>query len=74
MDAHSPNPFRHANNRLLAVLADEPLGAALPFICECDDPVCFGTIRLSAAEFREISLEGGFVAIQGHSVDGTDAP
>jgi hypothetical protein len=65
--ADAPNPFRHANLRLLELVSREPLVEEIPFICECDDPGCFGTVQLSAAEFEQICVDGGFVTLRGHS-------
>jgi hypothetical protein len=61
--------FRHANLRLLHLLAEESLDE-VPFLCECDDPLCFESVVLSTAEFEQVCSEGGFLIVRGHTVAG----
>ena len=69
MDVDSPNLFRHANLRLLALLPRKSfLDDEVPFLCECDDPSCFGTVHLSVDEFERVCFEGGSVTLRGHPI------
>jgi hypothetical protein len=62
--------FRRANERLLAAVSDRVDGTtSIPFLCECADPACRGTVDLSIAQFRALREQPSrFVIVTGHSV------
>ena len=70
MDADSARLlFRHANLRLLHLLAEESPDE-IPFLCECDDPLCFESVVVSTAEFEQVCSDGRFLIVRGHTVAG----
>lgn len=53
--------FREVNERIL-LLQGSGTGP-LDFVCECDNPECFATLRMTAAEFREVTARRRTYAI-----------
>jgi hypothetical protein len=46
--------FRAANERIAERAAELGFSGEIPFLCECDDPTCFATIRMVAAEYANL--------------------
>jgi hypothetical protein len=46
--------FRDANERIYGSAREYHVTEAIPFLCECADPACTVTIRLSADEYDRI--------------------
>jgi hypothetical protein len=74
VDADATSLFRQANVRLLELVSRNRALVDVPFICECDDRCCFETVTLSAAEFEQVCVAGGFVTFRGHPVSGMTQP
>jgi hypothetical protein len=65
--------FNDANNRYRELVgAQAQPGQRLPFLCECADDSCLGTVELDAHEFAQLhDKEAVFVILPGHPrVDG----
>jgi hypothetical protein len=64
--------FREANERIRA--AEKALDPALelvPYLCECDDVECRGTMRLTASQYERLREDGvTFGVLRGHRSDG----
>jgi hypothetical protein len=60
--------FRAANERLKDRLMDVVDGGPVPFICECSDAQCLGTVELPLATYERIRSEGArrFFVLPGH--------
>jgi hypothetical protein len=60
--------FRHGNDAVAR--AAERLGSAgrpVRFMCECDDPSCFGPVPLTLDEFRHRRSQGRAVLASRHA-------
>ena len=72
MNAHSAREnqeiFRRANERLLNAVSDRVDGdRALPFLCECLDPLCRSTVELTTDRFRSLRrTTNRFAVVAGH--------
>jgi hypothetical protein len=65
--------FRTANDRFEERIEEYSRGGgSAPFLCECADERCFGSVDLTLAQYREIRLrQDGYVILPGHpTVDG----
>jgi hypothetical protein len=60
--------FREANERLLdAVANDLSDSRAVPFLCECADDNCLGTVEVTLAEWEAVAAEHNHFLIEaGH--------
>ena len=71
--------FREANQRLLDAVEDHVQEAQrVPFICECADDDCLGTINVLPSEWEVVAskpshylLEAGHLRIEGEEVVGS---
>lgn len=43
--------FRSANDRMAAILRPRNILAPVKFMCECADPTCFGSNKMTLADF-----------------------
>jgi hypothetical protein len=65
--------FRRANERLLDAVSDRVDGQRpIPFLCECLDPSCRGTVNLTVAQFRRLrETPNRYAIVSGHpTLDG----
>jgi hypothetical protein len=62
--------FRRANERLLAAVSNRIDEARpIPFLCECLDSECRGTMQLSIEQFRELrESENRYAIVSGHPI------
>ncbi len=60
--------FRRANERLGELVADRvPHGRSVPFLCECADEECVGTVPVPFDEFERVRAQPRrFVVLPGH--------
>jgi hypothetical protein len=71
--------FRKANERLHDAVEDHALEVqAVPFVCECADEGCLGTVKVSLGEWEAVAsehnhflIEAGHQRIGGEVVIGT---
>ena len=65
---HNEKRFREGNERLHDVVADQvPDDGLVPFLCECADDDCFGTVQVSLRDWEAVAAqEGDFLMIAGH--------
>lgn len=70
------NVFRRANERLFAAVGGMIDGARpIPFLCECLDPDCRGTVQLSIEQFRDLrETDNRYAIVTGHPVMHSDRP
>jgi hypothetical protein len=60
-------PFRNANERLKARLADLAWGEQIPYVCECPDPDCMEVVELTLAEYEDVrARENAYLIAPGH--------
>ena len=62
--------FRYANGRFHAVLSDAsgPDGQLIPFLCECADADCRGSIEITTSRYGAIHVdEHDYVILPGHT-------
>ena len=62
--------FRYANGRFHAVLTDAsgPDGQLIPFLCECADAACRGSIEITTSRYGNIHVdERDYMILPGHS-------
>jgi hypothetical protein len=60
--------FREANERLLDTVADDLSDSRpVPFLCECADDDCLGTVEVTLAEWEAVAAEHNhFLMEAGH--------
>ena len=58
------NRFRAANERLHTLLGRFPEGGPMPFLCECPDPTCMGTVALTRAQYERLAGVPGQVVVR----------
>ena len=62
--------FRYANTRLLDVMTGPNAsrdGQLLPFLCECADSRCIGSVQITAGRYDAIHLDQrDYVILPGH--------
>jgi hypothetical protein len=59
--------FAKANERIRLTAESYDFGESVPFLCECSEPTCFESVRLSLANYREArDGAGGFILVPGH--------
>ena len=60
--------FRLANERFHEAIEDElPPERTVPFLCECADYGCFGTVDVTLREWESVaSVDSHFLMIAGH--------
>jgi hypothetical protein len=50
--------FREANERLHNVVEDQPSSRQLvPFLCECADDDCMGTVEVTLSEWEDVAAK-----------------
>lgn len=62
--------FRYANGRFFTVLNDAsgPDGQLIPFLCECADADCRGSIEITTSRYGAIHVdERDYVILPGHT-------
>jgi hypothetical protein len=64
--------FREANERIRQAQRElDPPVERVPFLCECEEPVCHEPVRLTAAEYELVRSDPTyFVVVSGHTGDG----
>jgi hypothetical protein len=73
--ARNEDAFRKANERIERAAAAIDADDAFPFLCECPDPECVQTIRLTLDQYARVREHPRqFVVATGHepTVDGTE--
>jgi hypothetical protein len=60
--------FRAANERIFDSAREHKVTDAIPFLCECADPLCAAIIRLDAGEYERIRNSGRFFNAPGHAM------
>ena len=67
-EEHVQLRFRKANERLLAAVENRGAGPRrIPFLCECADEDCHGTVEVDVAEWRAAaSQHNHFLMEAGH--------
>jgi hypothetical protein len=65
---HNQLRFRKANERLIAALENGGSGPQrVPFLCECADEDCLGTVEVDAADWEAVaSQHNHFLMEAGH--------
>jgi hypothetical protein len=65
---HTQLRFRKANERLLAAIENGgPNMRRVPFLCECADETCLGTVEVDVAEWEAVaSQRNHFLMEAGH--------
>jgi hypothetical protein len=58
---------RVANDQLRRAAEPLPSHAAVPFICECDDPWCFARVDIALVEYDYVRDLGGVVRLPEHA-------
>jgi hypothetical protein len=61
---------RYANRRFHSVLANAsgPDGQLIPFLCECADAECRGSVEITVWRYEDIHLDDGhYVILPGHT-------
>jgi hypothetical protein len=59
--------FAKANEQIRASAEQYDFDQAVPFLCECSDVNCTGSIRLSLTNYREARARGAaFILLPGH--------
>jgi hypothetical protein len=60
--------FREANERLLGAVADHLSDSrSVPFLCECANGECLGTVEVTLAEWEAVASEHNhFLMLAGH--------
>ncbi len=61
---------RRENGLIIAAAQRHQLGAGtrIPFVCECDDPLCSELVRITAADYYTARDAGEFLTAPGHRV------
>jgi hypothetical protein len=62
--------FRYANGRFFNVLNDAsgPDGQLIPFLCECADSACRGSIEITTSRYGNIHVdERDYMILPGHT-------
>jgi hypothetical protein len=66
---HNQSEFRYANRRFFDALTSSasPDGQLIPFLCECADEECMGSIDITAWRYEDIHAEERrYVILPGH--------
>jgi hypothetical protein len=60
--------FRRANERLLQAVSNRiDAERPIPFLCECLDPECRSTVKLSIGQFRDLTeKDNRYAIVAGH--------
>lgn len=59
--------FARANDEIQATAERYHFDQLVPFLCECAEPACLETIRLSIEDYRKArDGGGGFILLPGH--------
>jgi hypothetical protein len=59
--------FRKANERLHEAVEDQVQGQPVPFLCECADDDCLGTVGVSLSDWKAVaSQHNHFLMEPGH--------
>jgi hypothetical protein len=69
--------FRQANEQLHDAVEEDAEGQAVPFLCECADDDCLGTVRVLLSEWERVAskpnhylMEAGHQRSEGEEVVG----
>ena len=66
--ARNQDLFRTANEALHGAVADRiPAAGTVPFLCECNDDGCMGSVSLTLSTYEDVRAhQNRFVIVTGH--------